>query len=221
GFISQHFIYPLAYTGIDKRNNPRVGITAFKISVDDWFINRSYVTYGQVSEHIFFDNTWGTEFEFRFEMFGQTAHYVASLFFCDTEQSWTHHVSAGGSGQITQPLPISGVFLFAMASVTEKHLVSEMFTPVYSHFAGGFTVAFDGKSPDESRTYFGFGYSWAKPLIRYGTTPEQVIETFCRFSIRDRIQLTPDMQYIINPNGSEREDRDWLFIFGFRLHIIF
>ncbi|MCD4656065.1 MAG: hypothetical protein K8S87_00830, partial [Planctomycetes bacterium] len=42
GFISQHFIYPLAYTGIDKRNNPRVGITAFKISVDDWFINRSY-----------------------------------------------------------------------------------------------------------------------------------------------------------------------------------
>ncbi len=221
GFFSSHFIYPLAGTGLDKRNNPRVPFVAFRFDVDNWFITRVYLTLGDVVQHIFFDNTWGIEVEFRAEVFGSTAHYAFHNFYCDTEQSWTHHVSAGGSIQITQPLPLKGLFIFGLASVTEKHLVSEMFTSVRYHFAGGLTVAFDCEAPKTSKYYAGIGYSWADPLDYYGSTPEQVIEFFFRIQLHKKIQLTPECQFIINPNGSTIDGTDWLFSFGARLFINF
>jgi porin len=67
---------------------------------------------------------------------------------------------------------------------------------------------------------FGFGLNWGQPnndTFGSGLEDQYTIEVFCRLQVTQNIQITPDIQYMINPALDPDEDNSW--VFGLRARI--
>ena len=63
----------------------------------------------------------------------------------------------------------------------------------------------------------GVGFVWAD-LSGAGLRDESIVEAFFRFQLTRMVQLSPDLQLVINPAGS---DEDVVAVFGIRLQATF
>ena len=66
----------------------------------------------------------------------------------------------------------------------------------------------------------GFGLNWGQPnedTFGSGLDDQYTIEIFCRLQVTQNIQITPDIQYMINPALDPDEDNSW--VFGLRARI--
>jgi len=68
----------------------------------------------------------------------------------------------------------------------------------------------------------GLGFNWGQPnetTFVPGLDDQYTTELFCRFQVAENFQLTPDIQYVVNPALNPTADDSW--IFGLRGRLIF
>jgi porin len=60
----------------------------------------------------------------------------------------------------------------------------------------------------------GFGFNWGQPnedTFGPGLDDQYTFELFCRLQVSQNLQVTPDIQYMINPALNPDEDNSWVF----------
>jgi porin len=68
----------------------------------------------------------------------------------------------------------------------------------------------------------GMGFNWGQPnedTFGPGLDDQYTTELFCRFQVMKNLQITPDIQYIINPARNPENDQSW--VFGLRARVVF
>ena len=68
----------------------------------------------------------------------------------------------------------------------------------------------------------GFGCNWGQPnedTFGPGLDDQYTFELFTRFQLMKNLQITPDIQYIINPARNPEDNQSW--IFGLRARLVF
>lgn len=68
----------------------------------------------------------------------------------------------------------------------------------------------------------GLGFNWGQPNVdTFGPDldDQYTIELFCRLQVTQNIQITPDIQYLINPALNPDEDDSW--VLGLRARVVF
>ena len=68
----------------------------------------------------------------------------------------------------------------------------------------------------------GVGFNWGQPnedTFGPDLDDQYTIELFCRLQVTQNIQITPDIQYLINPALNPDEDDSW--VFGLRARLVF
>jgi porin len=79
-----------------------------------------------------------------------------------------------------------------------------------------------GYSPERKDDRFGLGVNWGRPNREiYGTTGDDqyTLEAYYRLQLLRHLQVTPDIQLLVNPALNPDEDRVW--IFGLRARLAF
>ncbi len=79
-----------------------------------------------------------------------------------------------------------------------------------------------GFKPSNSIGFFGFGFNWAKPNENtFGAelNDQYTFETYYRLQLSQRIQLTPSLQYLVDP-ALNPEDSS-ILVFGLRARVAF
>jgi porin len=77
-----------------------------------------------------------------------------------------------------------------------------------------------GYSPHRKDDRFGLGLHWGRPNREiYGSTGDDqfTIETYYRLQVLKHLQITPDIQLLLNPALNPDEDRVWVFSIRARL----
>jgi len=207
GFISTHFLKPLALHSLEQRDYYAIPILGSSIILSENFNLKSYVTFGMPTEHIFFRNSWGLEANLKTSFGGS---YLVHLGFADTEFSYTHHISPAILLGIEQ-LIVQNFGMFFKYSQAEKHKVSKFFTDIQRSWNFGIFYSSDNEI-EKSVHYFGLGLSNVKPFEI--DESETLLEIIYRFKLNEFIQLSPDLQFIYSPNGREGE---LILIWGLRL----
>jgi len=68
----------------------------------------------------------------------------------------------------------------------------------------------------------GLGFNWGQPnedTFGPGLDDQYTTELFCRLQVMKNLQVTPDIQYIIDPARNPESNHSW--IFGLRARLVF
>jgi porin len=79
-----------------------------------------------------------------------------------------------------------------------------------------------GYQLDDSVSLLGLGFNWGQPNVDTfgpGLSDQYTAELFTRIQITENIQITPDVQLIINPARNPGVDQSW--VFGLRARATF
>jgi porin len=66
----------------------------------------------------------------------------------------------------------------------------------------------------DDKSLVGFGFNWGQPnedTFGPGLRDQFATELFCRFQVTQNLQITPDVQLIVNPALNPGADQSWLF----------
>jgi porin len=73
-----------------------------------------------------------------------------------------------------------------------------------------------------NNSLLGLGFNWGQPnedTFGSNLDDQYTTELFCRFQVMKNLQITPDIQHIINPALNTEADESW--VFGLRARLIF
>jgi hypothetical protein len=215
-FFSTHFLRLLANNGLDQflsSSQPSLFVS-FRISPRILF--RTGMTFGLASRHLFLRNSIPVELEWS----SPSLRVSLNAGFGDAHSSYTHKISPSW-GVILEKSVLRHLFVFGRYSRVEKDLKTYR-TPARS-FSGSYLVAMEfspfqehaaaGLAFQTEETGLGAGISQLKEFDR--GKRESVIEVFARKKIFGIIDITPDFQYVLNPDG-ELETK-YMWIAGLRL----
>jgi len=211
GFLSPHFLRILANNGLDNLVNPSIPASFFIFEIIPQLISFKFgLTYGLPEKHLFLRNTLPIEMSIKTPSF----HLSLNAGFCDADSSGTHSISPS-YGIILEKDLFRQFILFSKFSFVEHDIktfrtpegyfspfsVAQEFSKIKKHFNVGFVKKGENIN-------FGTGYSY---LLQFeNNTPEKVIEAFINCKIQNLFEISPDFQYIFNPNSSESEKYMWI-----------
>lgn len=216
GFFSTHMLRLLANNGVDNFRHSSIPACFFFIQVHEYIRIKTGLTFGMATRHLFLRNTLPVEIELKTPSF----HLSINAGFADADASGTHSISPS-YGIILEKNIIFEIRIFGKYSVVDRdirtfrtpkgpildrHSVSKEFSPNIRHASAGIVQQLD---------YFawGLGYSQLEQFDKENT--EQLIEIYIQTMILKVFELSPDFQYIFNPNGTSKYDYMW--IAGLRL----
>ncbi len=216
GFFSTHILRLLANNGVDNFQHSSIPACFFFIRLHEYIRIKTGLTFGMATEHLFLRNTLPVEIELKTPSF----HLSLNAGFADADASGTHSISPS-YGVILEKSIIFGILVFGKYSVIDRdiktfrtpkgpildmHSVSKEFSPNIRHACAGIV---------QQLKYFtwGLGYSQLEQFDNINT--EQLIEMYIQTRILKAFELSPDFQYIFNPNGSSKYEYMW--IAGLRL----
>ena len=216
GFLSTHLLKLLANHSMDNYKHQSIPAIFMFINITQRIRLKTGITLGKAATHIALRNTLPLELELLFKSF----HLSINAGFTDAHASKTHRISPS-YGLIIEKKLFLNIIIFGKFSVVGKDIttfrtpddapsyrysVANMFSPFHQHYAAGF-------AGEHKRFGWGLGYSNLRQFHK--GIPEQLVEAFVRFKIFDIFELSPDFQYIINPNGQTIDKYMW--IAGFRM----
>lgn len=79
-----------------------------------------------------------------------------------------------------------------------------------------------GSFLQKNNSLLGLGINWGPPNVTTyssGLDDQHVFELFCHLQVTQNMQITPDIQYIINPALNKEEDDSW--VLGLRTRVVF
>ncbi|MBN1898273.1 MAG: carbohydrate porin [Spirochaetes bacterium] len=219
GFFSTHFLKCLSLhgNGTDQMQYPSIPSVFFLFYLTEHLTLQTGLTFGLASKHLFLRNTMPVEIKY----LTSSWHISINAGFADADSTTVHKISPSW-GILTERKVMGDISLFAKYNKTEKDvttyktpditisdhfITAKEFGSFKQHMAAGITC---------QKKYFGFGSGYSH-LKRFGQkTAEEVVEIFFRTRLFRLFDLSPDLQYIIHPNGTTQYKYMW--IAGIRLY---
>jgi len=220
GFFSTHFLKLFANNGIDQFKYQSIPALFFYLKIIKNIIFKTGITFGLAEKHLFLRNTMPIEISFK----TSSLHISFNVGFGDADSSMVHKISPS-LGLIIEKKLFYDFCIFTKYSCVEKdiktfrtpdieitnnYIVAKEFSPFKQHFSTGIVK-------QNENFGIGIGYSVLKQFEN--RIPEKVIEIFVRTKVFDIFDLSPDFQYIFNPNGSS--EYKYMWIAGLRVFYLF
>ena len=79
-----------------------------------------------------------------------------------------------------------------------------------------------GYHSSDDISLLGFGFNWGQPnddTFGPGLRDQYAMEMFARLQVMKNLQITPDIQLLINPANNPTAEQSW--VFGLRARLVF